>query len=84
LLCARFHATAFAWLGFYSLEIYVSHQFFIYLFPSPSIAAITAVFFVSLFSAIALAIVLKKVPALDYLLYGGPLNLFWVHSRYNL
>jgi fucose 4-O-acetylase-like acetyltransferase len=81
MLYARFQAAVFAWLGRYSLEIYVSHQFFIYLFPSTSIAAIIAAFFAALFSAIALAIVLKNIPMLDYLLYGGPLNLRWGLSR---
>jgi fucose 4-O-acetylase-like acetyltransferase len=81
ILYARLHATVLAWLGRRSLEIYVSHQFFVYLFPSASFVAISAAFFVSLLSAVALAIVLKPVPVLGGLLYGEPLSLRWRFSK---
>jgi hypothetical protein len=51
------------------------------LFPSASFVAISAAFFVSLLSAVALAIVLKPVPVLGGLLYGEPLSLRWRFSK---
>lgn len=75
LLCRRLHVSLLVWLGRHTLEIYVSHQFFVCLFPSTLPVAILAVSIVSLLAAVGLAIVLKRVPGCDFLLYGGPLRL---------
>jgi fucose 4-O-acetylase-like acetyltransferase len=71
LLYKLLHATLLTWLGRYTLEIYVSHQFFVYMFHSPNSAAIVAAFLVALLASIGLAVILKRSPILDALLYGG-------------
>lgn len=67
-----FHLTMLSWLGRRTLEIYVSHQLFIHLFPSATVAAIIEVFLVALIGSIVLAVILERFRILALLLYGRP------------
>lgn len=67
------HLSALLWLGQHTLDIYVSHQFFVYLFQSSSLISIGGAFVAALLVPIALAAALKRIPLLYFALYGGTL-----------
>lgn len=68
------HLSLLLWFGQRTLEIYVSHQLFVYLFPSSSPVAIAEAFIAALSAPIILALLLKRIRLLDFLLYGGELK----------
>jgi fucose 4-O-acetylase-like acetyltransferase len=60
------------WFGMRSLDIYVSHQLIISIFPSSRPIAICGAFVIPLCASIVAAVVLKRIAILKFLLYGGP------------
>jgi fucose 4-O-acetylase-like acetyltransferase len=64
--------TLLQWLGRRSLEIYVSHQLFIYAFPARSAIAIAGAFCFALAMSLIVIQVIGRIPGARELLYGVP------------
>jgi fucose 4-O-acetylase-like acetyltransferase len=74
LLFKYMHLTCLQWLGKHTLDIYVAHQLFVGLFPVSNPVAIAEAFTSALCLSILFSVVLRRVPLLDFLLYGGTLK----------